>query len=175
MRLPLLLILAVIGLIACDSDTSNQQSGSNPAASQRATGGSVGQPVAPDLDIPETSALLANYWVFEFYIDRKDRSKEGSRVGTWYRFLPDGTFTAGQWEEQTNSGVWSVRRANDKVLLTIDSNVDALDTEYDLQGMTQSQDAMSWVGTPRFDNSHIMLKAINLLTQPTKKQFGVAE
>lgn len=128
-----------------------------------------------DLDIPETNALLTNYWVFEFYVDRKDRANTGKRVGTWYQFAPDGTFTSGQWQEQTNTGVWSVRRADGKVFLTLDSNVDALDTEYDLQGMTQSRDAMSWVGTKRYATNHVMLKAINLLTQPTKKQFGVTE
>lgn len=176
-------LLLALGLLGCGKDQpatgadgiavaeENRVDNNVPSTGQ----GFVGEPEAPPTELRETQALLRNFWVFEFYIDRKNPDNRIAKKGKWYKFEPDGTFTGGQWQDQTHAGVYRVYRKDNKVMLLIDSNNDSEDAEFDMQGLTGDAEAMSWVGTSRFDMSHVILKAINLLTRPTKEQFGVTE
>jgi len=41
-----------------------------------------------------------------------------------------------------------------------------------MQGIPEDASEMSWVGTLNYPNYGDLVKALNLMTPPTKKQFG---
>ena len=58
------------------------------------------------------------------------------------------------------------------VKVRVDAIDDSQDAEWELQ-FAGDGDVASWIGTKEFiNNKGVMAKAINLLTRPTKKQFG---
>lgn len=137
--------------------------------------GSAAAPIAANTHSPYVQTLLNNFWVYEYYVDSKDRSTQLPNKGRWYKFNADGTFEGGQWEEQTHAGSWVLNIEEGNWVIYLDSNNDALDNQFFIQGLEPGVESTSWVGTSRFENSHIIIKVINLLTRPTKQQFGVEE
>jgi hypothetical protein len=138
-----------------------------------APAGSYDPPQPVDLGHVETQALVRNYWVFEIVRDRNNPQNDRDKPGTWYQFNPDGTFTGGHWSQTTHQGSWRFRIQDGRAYLNVDSSDDGEDIQFELQGINADGDAMSWVSTKLYGNGGMMLKAINLLTIPTKEQFGV--
>jgi hypothetical protein len=160
-------MLALLLLYACNTDAAG---GKGKAAKS----GSAA-PAQPAGDSPEEKLLMNNFWVIEYYISFKDF--EGGKVnrGRWYRFKPDGTFANGHWGEQTGYGTWQLLyKDGENAAFIIDSATD--DTEdagWEIQQKSPSGDEMTWVGIKDYATVYgDLVKAINLLTAPTKKQFG---
>jgi hypothetical protein len=167
-------LLCVLFLHSCKNDQA-ESAGEKPAESSSVAETSAGGTAAPALnpgDSREVQLLTKDFWVFEFYVTDDVNARQFNR-GRWYSFKPDGTFESGHWEEKTGMGTWKLDRSMGKLLLQIDSENDAEDAEWEIQGINQSGDTMTWVGTPNYKRSDVIIKAINLLTRPTKKQFGV--
>ncbi|MGB3547197.1 MAG: hypothetical protein WBA17_09495 [Saprospiraceae bacterium] len=135
--------------------------------------GGYGQRLDPPMASYEAQQLAKAYWVFEYYVGSGAQKDKGCSRGWWYQFRPDGTFTSGHWSETTNSGMWYLRFEDAKTFLTLDSNVDALDNEYEIQGISAKEGAMSWVETDRYHSRSVMIKTMSLDSAPTKKQFGL--
>lgn len=171
------LFLSICTLLSCQSEpdaanaTAEQQTATG--AYTPGPGSVVGPPQIPPQNAT-TAKLMKDYWVFEFYVVPGDKAASQAGRGRWYKFNPDGTFESGRWEdEKWGSGNWYYRVEDGKRLLRLDSSVDAEDAEWDLQGETDG--AMSWGGTSTYDQGGIILKALNLMTIPTRQQFGVQE
>lgn len=123
---------------------------------------------------PLTTKLMTDYWVFEFYVVPGDRAASKAGQGVWYKFNPDGTFESGRWEDgKRGAGNWYFITQDGHNYVKLDSSVDAEDAEWELQGETDS--AMSWAGTKTYGNTGVILKAISLMTIPTRAQFGFQE
>lgn len=173
MKSILFLLLGGIFFLHCaDSSPADGTSaaGSAPVAS---AAGSYEPPNPPDLGQAETQALVRNYWVFEFVRDTRNPQNNRDKPGTWYQLNTDGTFTGGLWSQTTHQGSWRFRIQDGRAYLNIDSAIDSEDIQYELQGMNEDGDTMSWVSTNLYGNGGMLLKVINLLTIPTKEQFGV--
>ncbi|MEN0006908.1 MAG: hypothetical protein AAF798_22340 [Bacteroidota bacterium] len=177
-----LVAFCLILLASCknDNNTDNTDTAATSVPSTTtapatpSTGGSALTPLNPG-DSPLVSILTSNYWVFEFYIDPDDKANNILNKGRWYQLNPDGTFTNGKWQEQLGSGSWILAKNDlNKDILRLDNVVDSEDAEFEIQ-FNKEADASSWIGTKTFGQSGVMIKAINLLTAPTKAQFGVAE
>lgn len=171
----ILVCIIITGLMACNSDnTTDSANSNNTAASAETHQGGPGSVVGPPMIPPQndvTQRLMTDYWVFEFYVVPGDRAASRAGQGVWYKFNPDGTFGSGRWDDVTRgSGNWYFRSEAGKNYLRLDSEVDAQDSEWEIQGMTDS--AMSWSGTQTYDNSGIILKALSLMTIPTRQQFN---
>jgi hypothetical protein len=128
-------------------------------------------PAAPAAS-PITTTLLTHYWIFEHYIHSQEFDAGKSNEGRWYQFKPDGSFIAGQWEETKSKGSWGLGVGEgDATVLTIDSDNNAEDAQWILQ-ISRDGDEMSWVGVRETSYQGHIIKVINLMTIPTKKQFG---
>lgn len=137
--------------------------------------GTFATPVLPDLSNPKVALLLRSFWVAEYWVNHGDASQNKPNQGRWWRFSPDGTFVTGQWEKTYTQGSWVLHTDGTKEFLHMDAADNNFDMEFDIQGVSQLQDYMSWVGTQSYGLSRIAVKATSLLSVPTKAQFGVAE
>ena len=154
------------------SDTTEQ--GTTATGNNNATQGKAANPVTP-VSSGLTEDLTRDFWVYEFYIDPKNRDNSKLFRGKWFSLSADGTFESGHWEETTGSGSWLLLKDDQgKDLLRLDNVNDAEDAEFQVQ-INADGDAASWVGTKTYGQAGVMLKAINLMTKPTKQQFGLAE
>lgn len=172
--------LIIAGMAACQSDasTDNGNNNSNNTTAGQGYQGGPGSVVGPPMIPPQTAVsqkLMTDYWVFEYYIVPGDRAASRAGMGRWYKFHPDGTFESGRWDDEVwGSGNWYLRSENGKNILRLDSSVDAEDAEWEIQGMTE--EAMSWSGTQTYDyNEGVILKALSLMTIPTRAQFNFTE
>lgn len=165
LRISVLLFIGII-LISCNGGQAGGSAGGSSG------GGTFTAPIPPSPNFRETGLLARDYWVFEFYVVPNDREASTAGKGRWYKFKPDGSFESGHWDKVMGSGSWGIGLRNEGTVLHIDSNVDAEDSEFIIQA-NASGDEMSWVGTTTYEQSGLMLKAIHLLTQPTKEQFGL--
>lgn len=170
--------LLILGLMACKSDTTDGTNNESTAAtSSQSYQGGPGSVVGPPMMPPQneiTQKLMKDYWVFEFYVVPGDRAASRAGQGRWYKFNPDGTFESGRWEDEIwGSGNWYFRTETGKNYLRLDSTVDAEDSEWEIQGI--SDGAMSWGGTQTYDNAGVILKALSLMTIPTRAQFNFTE
>jgi hypothetical protein len=166
-------LLAAIG---CKSDgTTNNDSSNTPpgtAATTEPEGGFM-PPLNPGRS-PLVTLLTTEYWVFEFYVVDNEAARKFNR-GRWFKLSPDGTFINGHWQEQTGYGSWRLEETEDKVIIHFDNIYDSQDVQYEIQGMSQEQDTMTWVGVNRTPSAGAILKVINLSSRPTKAQFGIEE
>lgn len=168
-----IVLIAMLGF-AC---TGEQSTGTDTADSTTATApaqqqGTAATPMAP-AQSGLTASLTKDFWVYEFYIDPKNKENNRNFRGKWFDLKPDGTFQSGHWEEITGNGSWLLLKGEDnKDLLRLDNVNDAEDAEFIVQ-MNADGDQASWVGTDTYGHAGVMLKAINLMSQPTKQQFGV--
>lgn len=165
LRISVLLFIGII-LISCNGGQAGGSAGGSSG------GGTFTAPIPPSPNFRETGLLARDYWVFEFYVVPNDREASTAGKGRWYKFKPDGSFESGHWDKVMGSGSWGIGLRNEGTVLHIDSSVDAEDSEFIIQA-NASGDEMSWVGTTTYEQSGLMLKAIHLLTQPTKEQFGL--
>lgn len=173
--------ILILGLSACgNDDTSSNQSGQDATAAQAQSGyqGGPGSVVGPPMMPPQnamTAQLTKDYWVFEYYIVAGDRAASRANMGRWYKFNADGTFESGRWDDQVwGSGNWYYMKKEGKDVLRLDSNVDAEDAEWELQGSNDS--AWSWSGNNNsYNNAGHILKALSLMTVPTREQFQFRE
>lgn len=179
------LFFLAIGLLSCKKE--NKSAGSVAAVEnpQNPIGNTIGS-AAPPLTQPntqETQLLTRSIWVAEFYV--LPGATEGQLVpsfqnkGLWWQFNMDGTYAGGQWEKQLDYGTWTWRPGSTPYekhgVLFVDSATDDMrDAEFQVQGIEDTGDVMSWVKTGNFGNREAaMLKVIRMLSLPTKKQFGV--
>lgn len=174
----LALLLPFMLLVSCKSDpegTDNGDAGSAAVVSPEGTG-SAATPVAPDGNNPRVQLLLRSpFWVAEHWVNHGDNTQNLPNKGRWWSLKPDGTFVTGQWQETYSSGSWVVHNDGEKQLLHMDAENDALDMEFEMQAVSQLSDYMSWAGTGTYGMKRIAVKAVSLLTMPTKAQFGLPE
>lgn len=168
------LCLALV-LASCKQDaasTDTPPATPPPPAEETPTAETTLQPIEnPLLSTREGQLLIRNFWVFEFYIIPNDHEASVKNRGRWYTFNADGTFESGHWEEQTSKGTWYLYN-DGKYKVRLDAIDDAEDAEWELQ-FAGDGDVASWIGTSAFiGNKGVMSKVINLMTRPTKKQFG---
>jgi hypothetical protein len=133
--------------------------------------GTAGAPVVPP-NVREAQILTTNYWIIEHYISSTDFENGRANRGRWFLFKKDGTFECGHWEEKTSSGSWYLTLGGKNPVLTIDSFKDAEDSAWEMQGIPDDASEMSWVGSANYPSYGDLTKMLNLLTPPTKKQFG---
>ncbi len=181
------LLFLAIGLFSCKKDNkpTNAGAGAIGENAQNPMGNTVGS-AAPPLAQPnsrETQLLTRNIWVAEFYV--LPGAAEGQLIpsfenkGLWWQFNMDGTYAAGQWEKQLDYGTWNWKPGSSQYdkngVLFVDSATDDMrDAEYQVQGIEATGDVMSWVKTGNYGNREAaMLKVIQMLSLPSKKQFGV--
>lgn len=159
--LSLLFLMSVI-LLSCGEEERKAPAGSK---------GNAGKPQTPPAS-KETQILTTNYWVFEHYISSSNFQQGKSSRGKWFLFKKDGTFESGHWEQKLGGGSWYLTLGGQYPVLVIDSFNDADDTSWQLQGIPEDGSEMSWVGSADYPNYGDLTKMLNLLTPPTKKQFG---
>ncbi len=187
-------IFSLLGLTACQNDagtsgeqTTEQAADNNtvantaPASAESAVGDAPRQaqtgsflPARTPDSSPVVDILLKDFWVFEYYVV-DDPAMRAANKGLWFNFYPDGTFESGHWQEKAGYGSWSLRNEEGKRVLYLDNIVDALDGVWEVQGINKEQDTMTWVGMKNSNYAGAITKVINLLTRPTKAQFGVEE
>jgi hypothetical protein len=116
--------------------------------------------------------LNRDFWVMEFYVADEKEVRLGNK-GRWFRFYKDGTFENGRWTKKLGYGAWNLQNVPGQGLTLILDNIDdSQDEQWEIQGVNESGDTMTWVGINKTNNSGHVVKAINLLTRPTRKQFG---
>lgn len=169
MRTLLLLFIAAVSLVACKNEKPESQT-VGPAQPQAMT-----PPPQPIPNTREAQILIRNYWVFEYFIVENNPELSLGNKGKWYKFNPDGTFTAGHWEDFTTKGTWTLYYggAGTYPVIHVIAENPALTGEYQIQGISGEEDYMSWMGTARYGQKGWAAKVMNLLTAPTRKQFGV--
>lgn len=180
MKQLLILLLPMMFLSACQPDGPADQQATTESAQQAVAevppgSGNVATPVPPDLTIEEANLLIKDYWVAEYWVDHKSKENSRRNKGRWWQFFGDGTYRTGHWEEELAQGSWTIYRDQAKLLIHMDANDDRLDEQFEIQGVTIAGGYMSWVGTSLYNMNNIAVKAITLLSIPTKKQFGVEE
>ncbi len=128
----------------------------------------------PPPDTKEAQMLTAsNFWVIEFYVSFEDEEQGRANQGKWIQFRKDGTADVGHWEDQTSTGTWTMVYGGKHPLVVLDMQDDTQDIGWEIQGISEPGDEMSWVGVKDYPNYGDVVKVISLLTRPTKKQFGV--
>lgn len=172
---PLFCVLLLSLLMACSSEPTSQE-----AAQQSATAnteadakGSFQAAVAPEMS-PQIEVLTKDFWVFEYYVANDPVARETNK-GRWFKFAPDGTYESGHWSEKTGHGSWRFMPDEKFGMLYMDNINDRYDEQWHIQGYDSQYDVMTWAGTLKAVNQGVITKTINLMTRPTRAQFGVEE
>ena len=160
-------IFLILGACSNEQTSSSENSGGG-AAPQRAV-----PPPQPIPNTREAQLLLRDYWVFEFFIVPRNRELSDANRGKWYRFSGDGTFEAGHWQDLTTRGTWTLFYGGEYPVIHVVAENDLLTGEYQIQSVSNDTDYMSWVGTARYGQKGYAAKVLNLLSTPTRKQFGL--
>lgn len=158
----ILLLSFILIVIACNQTEEK--------AVNRCTG--TAAPALALGDNRETNILTKDFWVIEYYIGVRDFETQKSNRGKWYKFLKNGTFASGHWGERGCDGTWTIDYSTQYPLVILDSYDDNEDVAWHIQAVTPDLNEMSLVGGNGYSNYSDMVKAVNLLTMPTKKQFG---
>ncbi|MCI5080521.1 MAG: hypothetical protein MRY78_02450 [Saprospiraceae bacterium] len=177
MKKIILMAFVAMTWVACQNESANNDSANNATTEAPTPNNNDPQGTAITPRTPVQSGLTADltrdFWVYEFYIDPQNRKNNRNYRGKWFNLKEDGTFESGQWQETTGSGSWLLLKDEEnRDLLRLDNVNDAEDAEFIVQ-INADGDAASWVGTKTYGQAGVMLKAINLMTEPTKQQFGV--
>jgi hypothetical protein len=174
-------VIAGMGVLGCGDDTpssdGNETTSSEieiPPADNRPNQGKNGSFLPPlqQEETPMVTTLTTDYWVFEFYVV-DDKSRRTANKGRWFNFHPDGTYESGIWENETGYGSWRIQQEPEGTMLYLDNINDTQDEKWEIQGVNDAKDTMTWAGISETPNAGVITKAINLLTKPTKQQFGV--
>ncbi len=112
-------------------------------------------------------ALTSNYWIITAWVERLDPELNRKNQGRYFKFKPDGTFESGQWGQPTASGTWTFNGRTGH--LYMDSSNDSEDGEWRIQ-INKDGSIMIWVGTERFQTTHIQTRLENLLFTPKNRQ-----
>ena len=176
-----MLLLFLSLLWACQSDPKNdagttaatEEPAQDPKEALTTQRGTAAPAVNPG-DSPFVQNLTSNFWVVEHWVNpQNDRATYLANKGRWWNFHPDGTFETGIWEEQTGQGTWRTYLREGEQVIFVDGESDVDDGEWKITfngPVTQS----SWVGYSDYPSSRgIMAKLDNLLTRPTKEQYGI--
>ncbi len=171
----LILLVLLAGAMACNGDGQKAQgeTASTAGIVSNEPKGSFLPPLNPG-ESPLISILTKDFWVFEYYVAEDAEARKVNK-GRWFKFNPDGTFESGHWEEQTGYGSWRINEFEGNLVLYLDNIYDSQDGQWEIQGVNQEQDTMTWVGVNKTSTAGIITKVINLLARPTKAQFGVEE
>lgn len=178
-------LFLVLGLFACtedapsgadnadnSSDAVTETAAASPS-SNIAMNGAFEPAVAP-----EPSALIntlaTDFWVWEYYVV-DDKATRLANKGRWFKMSADGTYESGRWGEKTGYGSWRLFEQEGKQILQFDNIDDRQDEQWEIQGINQDNDTMTWAGVKDTNSEGAILKAISLLSRPTRQQFGVAE
>ncbi|MCB0546480.1 MAG: hypothetical protein KDD19_02775 [Phaeodactylibacter sp.] len=175
--------ILLLSLWSCTGDGKSpgeQQAGSQASGTEQSAGTNVPStgdsgsflPAQVPAGHPMVPILTTDYWIFEFYVI-DDAAARAANKGRWFRFLNDGTYESGSWEEKTGYGSWRLQDEEGKVMLYLDNVVDSEDGQWEIQGVNKEQDTMTWSGINKTNTAGVITKVINLLTRPTKAQFGV--
>lgn len=170
MKRLIVLVLLVNFLFACSDDRNNdnQTTAPEPTQAQRAV-----DPPQPIQNTREAQLLLRDYWVFEYFIVPGNREESVANRGKWYKFNGDGTFTAGHWQDFQTTGTWTLHYGGEFPIIHVQAQNTALTGEYQIQGISNDTEYMSWMGTARYNQKGNAVKVMNLLTEPTREQFSV--
>ncbi|GEM_PF-1952820 len=107
--------------------------------------------------------LTQDFWVITAWVEQLDPQLNRKNQGRYFQFKPDGSFVSGQWGQQKAQGTWTFNGKT--ALLYLDSSTDDEDGEWRIQ-MSKDGSVMIWVGTERFNTSHIQVKLEHLLFTP---------
>ncbi|GEM_PF-659422 len=158
---------------ACNSNqTTEQETEQQPGSTQTDPQKAVAPP-QPIPDTREAQLLLRDYWVFEYFIVPGNPEESMANRGKWYKFNGDGTFTAGHWQDFQTTGTWTLHYGGEFPIIHMQAQNDALTGEYQIQGVSNDTEYMSWMGTARYNQKGYAVKVMNLLTEPTRQQFGI--
>ncbi|MEQ8705510.1 MAG: hypothetical protein RIC19_16405 [Phaeodactylibacter sp.] len=177
-------LFLIFGLLACTDDaptgSSNTESVDTSAPAQSAgtdnitaMNGAFEPPVAAEPSAM-VNTLTTNFWVWEFYVV-DDKATRLANKGRWFKMSADGSYETGRWQEKTGYGSWRLLEQDGKKILQFDNIDDRQDEQWEIQGINQENDTMTWAGLSDTKTAGAILKAISLLTRPTRQQFGVAE
>lgn len=163
-------LLLIMVVVACKNDSKTKTFTGRTIIGEA----SAAPAEIPSTEFTETTALQSRFWVFEHWINVEGGPVRGN-TGRWYRFYEDGTYDGGHYEDHNDHGTYFVRKGEKWTELYIDSEInDLFDAKWQLQGMTDLRDAMSWVKTKEYgDGVPAMCKLTGMLSMPTKAQFGV--
>ncbi len=179
-------VLIALILTACQQNEPATRQAAEPAAARQLPGQDVEGQVRmaartpaedPDNQSEESKQYLqfltSNYWVITAWVERFDPELNRKNQGRYYKFNPDGTFVSGQWGKQTGSGTWTYNGRNRHLYL--DSSADGEDGEWRIQ-INRDGSIMIWVGTERFNTTHIQARLENLLFTPkNRKELGLKD
>ncbi len=174
--------LLILLLAACQGEPKETNDAESPATeapaqdardAALAQGGSAAAPTNPG-NSPLVQSLTNNYWVVEHWVNPdNDRQVYLANKGRWWNLHPDGTFETGIWQEQKSRGSWRMYMEKGDPYVIFDAENDAHDGEWKIQINASGTEA-SWVGSSTYTSSRgIMSKLDNLLTMPTKEQYGL--
>jgi|AntRauTorckE5430_2_1112549.scaffolds.fasta_scaffold06926_2 hypothetical protein len=177
-------LFLILGLLACtddkpvsdkDGEAVSETSAAQPQASNDgiAMNGSF-EPAAPVEPSALSNTLTTNFWVWEYYVV-DDKATRLANKGRWFEMSADGTYETGRWQEKTGYGSWRLLDQDGKKIMQFDNIDDRQDEQWEIQGVNQENDIMTWAGVKKTGSEGAILKTINLLTRPTRKQFGVTE
>lgn len=167
MRIFTFLLLFSLTVTGCQNDADMGNSGSATVSN----GKSPSQITIPDTK--EARLLLRDYWVFEYYVAPNNPDISAAHRGNWYKFNADGTCLAGHWQDYEMPCTWELKQGPSYPLIRIWADDESLTGEYQIQGISGSTEYMSWVGTAFKGKKGYSAKVMNLLSEPTRKQFGI--
>jgi hypothetical protein len=170
MKRILFLFSMLIAMSSCRQDSAG--GGSMLGGSTKKATGSA-RPALAAVPNRETSLLTKDFWVFEYYVIPGNQEKSFFNRGLWYKLQMDGTYAYGHWEELLGEGTWYMSEREGKPVLNVDAATDdAYDMNWELNLGTYEGFEASFVATPESPQPGTMTKVINLMSRPTKKQFG---
>jgi hypothetical protein len=184
----ILMAFTAILFTSCGNDQTNNTEDSNANQTPESTEAVKDRPSSgpngsflPPLDpgesemvkiLTEVVGTADVHWVFEYYV-AEDKAARAANKGRWFDFNPDGTFESGTWEAQKGYGVWRLSNEPEGLMLYLDSINDAEDEKWEVQGVNDQQDTMTWAGISETNTAGVITKVISLTSRPTKAQFGV--
>lgn len=139
--------------------------------------GSFANLIVPPMEQLHAQMLTKSYWVVEGYADRDgSRAQKIAATGQWLQCFPNGSFRGGHWGKQTHAGAWYLNYQGRFPRLTLDSNVDRLDSVWEIQGVSGDQASMAWIRVNSegfgLQRRSLSVKLVELYDRPTKEQFA---
>lgn len=172
-----LALFLIFALMACTDDKPNGEATSGALAPESKTEAAMDgsfEPAVPVEPSALANTLTTDFWVWEYYVV-DDKAARLANKGRWFKMSADGTYETGRWQEKTGNGSWRLLEQDGKQILHFDNVDDRQDEQWEIQGINQANDTMTWAGVKDNKTEGAILKAISLLTRPTREQFGVTE